>query len=159
MENNEAYTEALKRIEACKAEQSLTLDLSGLGLTAIAAEVAECRWIETLNLSHNQITKIEGLQQLVDLQQLDLSDNEINKIEGLDHLVNLQELHLTENVITEIAGLEKLANLKMLSLHKNLIKNIAGLEKLKDAEDRKLLDCFTHVVAQQAGDGKALPVG
>ena len=169
MENNEAYTEALKRIEACKAEQSLTLDLSGLGLEVIPVEVSECRWIVTLDFADNEISvienleqlthlenlnfgilplksidnslsyknkfrnfinKIEGLEQLVNLQHLDLSNNHVNKIEGLEHLVLLQQLNLYVNQITKIEGIKGLVQLQRLDLSANRIKKIEGLETL-----------------------------
>ncbi len=56
--------------------------------------------IEKLDLGSNQITKIEGLDNLVKLRWLDLDENQITKIKGLDKLVNLQKLHLKKNNIS-----------------------------------------------------------
>jgi Leucine-rich repeat (LRR) protein len=41
-------------------------------------------------MSGNKITKIEGLDNLVNLRELKLCGNNITKIEGLDNLVNLR---------------------------------------------------------------------
>ncbi|MFA7070381.1 MAG: leucine-rich repeat domain-containing protein, partial [Sulfurimonas sp.] len=54
----------------------------------------------------------------------------ISKIEGLDKLVNLNELDLSYNKISKIEGLEKLVNLKVLCLSYNKISKIEGLDKL-----------------------------
>ena len=48
----------------------------------------------------NKDLKLIG--ELTSLQELDLSGNEISKIENLNKLVNLQKLSLSSNKITEI---------------------------------------------------------
>eukprot|EP00833_Pecoramyces_ruminatium_P018145 jgi/Orpsp1_1/1192177/evm.model.d7180000091144.1 len=45
--------------------------------------------LKTLSLRQNVITKISGLDKLVNLEELDLYDNRIKHIENLDTLVNL----------------------------------------------------------------------
>lgn len=52
-----------------------------------------------LDLSFNRITKIEGLDNLLNLKKLFLSSNKISKIENLNHLVNLKLLELGDNKI------------------------------------------------------------
>lgn len=52
-----------------------------------------------------------------------LEGNAISKIEGLDQLVNLTSLYLHENCIEKIEGLDNLCNLANLNLSDNLIKN------------------------------------
>ena len=47
-----------------------------------------------LDLSFNQITRIEGLDSLVELTDLSLLDNQISELEGLDNLKKLQCLCL-----------------------------------------------------------------
>jgi Leucine-rich repeat (LRR) protein len=47
-----------------------------------------------LDLSFNQITKIEGLDTLVKLTDLSLFDNQISELEGLDALTALHCLSL-----------------------------------------------------------------
>ena len=86
--------------------------------------------LQELNLSQNQISKIEGLQKLVNLQTLDLWGNQISKIEGLQKLVNLQTLSLSDNQISKIEGLQKLVNLQTLDLSQSQINKIEELQKL-----------------------------
>lgn len=50
-------------------------------------------------MSFNRITKIEGLNNLLNLKKLFLCSNKISKIEHLNHLVNLTLLELGDNKI------------------------------------------------------------
>ena len=52
--------------------------------------------LTSLDLSENQITKIEGLDKL---EILIFSNNKITKIEGLEYLTNLNVLFLDDNQI------------------------------------------------------------
>ncbi|XP_072426412.1 leucine-rich repeat and coiled-coil domain-containing protein 1 [Chiloscyllium punctatum] len=89
-------------------------------------EVPLSLMIRTLNLHCNQITRIEGLGQLRQLQHLDLSSNQITRIEGLDSLVALRTLNLTCNFITKVEGLKELTNLTRLNLSYNHIADLSG---------------------------------
>ncbi|XP_048384912.1 leucine-rich repeat and coiled-coil domain-containing protein 1 [Stegostoma tigrinum] len=82
--------------------------------------------IRTLNLHCNQITRIEALGQLQQLQHLDLSSNQITRIEGLDALVALRTLNLSCNFITKVEGLNGLINLTRLNLSYNHITDLSG---------------------------------
>jgi hypothetical protein len=75
-------------------------------------------------LINNQITKIERLDNLINLQHINLSDNQITKMEGFDNLINLQSLVLNTNKITKIDGFDNLINLQYFRLNENQIKNI-----------------------------------
>jgi len=96
------------------------------------------RWLEfvlnnRLNLSNRgikDITDIEGLENLIELQSLNLSNNQISEIKGLEKLVNLRTLKLEGNQISEIKGLGTLTNLTFLRLRKNQISEIKGVETL-----------------------------
>ena len=52
---------------------------------------------------------------------IDLSNNQITKIQGLDNLASLEMLWLEYNKITKIEGLEKLTKLEILDIYKNKI--------------------------------------
>jgi|GEM_PF-2343779 len=85
-----------------------------------------------------QITKIEGLENLTNLQNLSLDRNQITKIEGLDNLTSLEWLWLGNTQITKIEGLDNLTSLQDLSLHNNKITKIEGLEKLTNLQKLSL---------------------
>lgn len=100
--------------------------------------------LEILNLSLNQITEIDGIENFLHLKALLLGDldnkagNEITEIKGLDSLINLEYLDLSFNFITIIKNLENLTNLKFLSLGKNNIVEIKGLKRLIKLEQLNL---------------------
>jgi Leucine-rich repeat (LRR) protein len=115
----------------------LRINNSDLGNMGFVSFLPKLRF---LDLSDNKIKSIEGLKNLVDLENLYLSNNEISKIEGLDTLKNLKELVLTGNEITKIQNLSALANL--IALHLELQENngIAKIENLDDLEALTLLN-------------------
>jgi internalin A len=120
---------ALERIEECKKYKTASLYLGGLGLIEVPNEIVDFIWLEKLDLSNNQITKIEGLDKLVNISKLSINRNKITKIEGLDKLVNIKHLYLSDNKITKIEGLDKLVNIISLYLDSNDIYEIEGLIK------------------------------
>ena len=88
-----------------------------------------------LQLDNNIITKIQGLESLVNLTWLDLSFNLIEKIEGLETLYQLEDLSLFSNRITKLENLDALINLNLLSVGENeiyslddTVKYLAGLK-------------------------------
>ena len=93
-----------QRIDYCRRYKSESLDLSECGLSTIPVEISNFTWLKNLDLSSNQISKIEGLESLVNLSTLDFSSNQILKIEGLESLVNLSTLLLYYNQISKIEG-------------------------------------------------------
>lgn len=88
-----------------------------------------------LYLGKNKITKIENLDQLVNLECLSLQSNRIVKIENLDKLINLTELYLSENGIEKIENLDHNKQLDTLDLAKNRIKVIENVGHLQCLEE------------------------
>uniref|UniRef100_A0A8C6QC30 Leucine rich repeat containing 9 n=1 Tax=Nannospalax galili TaxID=1026970 RepID=A0A8C6QC30_NANGA len=112
--------------------------------------------LEVLHLGYNGICDLIQLQlnRLINLKFLFLQGNEISQVEGLDNLVVLQELvvdhnrirtfndsafskpsslltlHLEENRLRELSKLQSLVKLEKLFLGYNKIQDIAELEKL-----------------------------
>ncbi|XP_026635089.1 leucine-rich repeat-containing protein 9 isoform X2 [Microtus ochrogaster] len=112
--------------------------------------------LEVLHLGYNGICNLVQLQlnRLRNLKFLFLQGNEISQVEGLDNLIVLQELvvdhnrirafndsafakpsslltlHLEENRLRELGKLQSLVKLEKLFLGYNKIQEIAELEKL-----------------------------
>ncbi len=95
--------------------------------------------LEALNLRNNQIKDIKGFEKLINLKRLYLNGNKISEIKGLDNLNKLEILHLENNQISEIKGLERLQNLLFLDLSDNRISKIAGLDTLHKLEHINLI--------------------
>jgi Leucine-rich repeat (LRR) protein len=56
--------------------------------------VSQHRWLRRLDLSHNQIAHIEGLEACAALEELSLSHNRVRRIQGLSSLHMLRRLDL-----------------------------------------------------------------
>lgn len=75
-----------------------------------------------LDLSFNRLTKIEGLETLVNLEQLSLFDNQITEIENMGTLQKLVIFSIGRNLIAErnsVVYLRQLENLKSLNMAEN----------------------------------------
>ena len=93
-----------------------------------------------LRLRSNQISKLEGLERLTSLTKLSLSDNQISKLEGLERLTSLAELYLLDNQISKLEGLERLTSLATLELSGNQIRKLEGLDRLTSLTKLSLSD-------------------
>lgn len=119
-------------------ERSFKQDSSGavVELCLRKCQVESLAWLvdfsslRILDLSYNEISKLEGLDCLTSLTELRLSGNQVRKLEGLDHLSSLTELYLSSNQICKLEGLEHLVSLKELYLSGNQICRLEGLEHL-----------------------------
>ncbi|XP_050443483.1 leucine-rich repeat-containing protein 15 isoform X2 [Adelges cooleyi] len=126
----------------------LHLDLSGLGLDSIPANVENMNHVKRLNLSHNHIHEIHKftLQNLWDLEELVLDHNSISDIVSINPSIafnynkNLKMLNLSSNPLTDLGrdvstmlyseSLEVLdvSNCQIISLLGPLV--LSGLRKL-----------------------------
>lgn len=81
------------------------------------------------------ISKIEGLEALVDISNLNLSDNLIRKVEGLENLKRLQILQLKRNQIgknglDDVIGLLQSPSISSLDLSDNHIECLEIVEEV-----------------------------
>ncbi len=97
----------------------------------------------------NDITKVEGLEELHDLRELVLDRNKIKGISeySLVNQWNLQELHLEENRVREISNVGCLENLQRLFLGQNRIQDITELEKLENMPNLIELSVVNNAVS------------
>jgi len=90
LSRHQASQEALRRIRAARSAAAQTLDLIGLGLTALPAELAQLTHLEWLDLSDNRLTALPAeLGQLTNLRWLSLSGNPLTALPRLTHLEEL----------------------------------------------------------------------
>jgi len=78
--------------------------------------------LKSLNLSHNNIKKIENLETLKYLEVINLSRNSIRSMKGLQNHNLLQEIDLEENQIIDIAEVRYIRELTLLR-NLNLLGN------------------------------------
>ena len=102
--------------------------------------LANCKNVEIINLSDNQLTDkdLAPLLKLEGLKTLDLSYNKIESLDILDGLKSLESLTITHNQIQKIPPLPNLSKLKFLDLSNNPIKDLANIHKLEHILDLKL---------------------
>ncbi|KFQ12304.1 Leucine-rich repeat and coiled-coil domain-containing protein 1, partial [Leptosomus discolor] len=113
------------------------------------------RNLRHLDLSSNQIRRIEGLSSLAGLRTLSLSCNLLTKVEGLENLFNLTILDLSYNRIHDLSGLQCLHGsrhkVSHIDLHSNCVNSMNHL-----LQCTKGLRCLTSLTL--AKNGKANPV-
>lgn len=80
--------------------------------------------VEELKLKGEKIARIELLDRFINLKVLILDDNNISKIECMKHLRQLEDLSIRANKLTNARGIDCLANLKYLDLSLNQIEAI-----------------------------------
>ena len=86
---------------------------------------------DKLYLHYKGFSKIQNLEEYVNVKAIWLEGNGLAKIEGLDCLVQLRTLYLHENIIEFIEGLDSLVDLDSINLSKNFITKIQNLSHLK----------------------------
>lgn len=117
-----------------KLSSMSVLDLSFNLLRAVPEGLRFLSTLHTVYFVQNRISKINGLEQCINLRSLELGGNRIRKIENLEALVNLEELWLGKNKIAELENLGTLKKLKILSIQSNRITKLENLEDLENLE-------------------------
>lgn len=107
--------------------------------------------LKALFLQGNEITRVEGLEQLRDLTELVLDRNKIKNIQedsfyGLD---NLKELHLEENRLRDLSNFTQLSSLERLYLGLNRITDYHQLEKLNPLHNLVELSIISNPVSRR----------
>jgi len=94
------------------------LDLRGYKIPVIENLGSTLDQFDCLDLTDNEVRKLDGFPHLIRLKTLMLGNNRIVRIsEGLElNIPNLQTLILTNNSINELADLEPLTSLKKLEM-------------------------------------------
>lgn len=107
------------------------LDLSDYDIIDLRG-IEYCININSLNLSGNNLRKIERISSLTRLESLYLSGNSIQNIDCLSTLTNLKELDVSFNEIEDISVLDKLENLLYVNLLGNQIKDTGIIKELTE---------------------------
>ena len=79
--------------------------------------------ITELDCSRNQLTSLEGIENLVNLEKLWCFNNQLTNLEDIENLVNLKELYCSNNQLTSLEGMENLVNLERLWCSNNLFSS------------------------------------
>jgi internalin A len=109
-------------------------------IAEIPFEISQLQKLKKLRIGPSgtspwNITEIDALAKLSNLEELDLSNNRITKIYPLENLIALKSLNLSYNDISEIDTLQFLKELKILNLSSNQIQQIGVLGELQNLEE------------------------
>ena len=89
---------------------------------------------ETLNLSGTQVSGLEPLQRLTQLQVLDLRGTQVADLAPLRSLTQLRALELSGTQVANLAPLQSLTRLRDLSLSGTQVADLAPLQSLTQLE-------------------------
>ena len=122
--------------EECQAASdslldSTELDLSDRQLTNLEP-LATLRQLNVLYLGNNQITDIRPLENLTELTDLYLPDNQITDISSLIQLDKLSTLYLDNNQLTDLSPLANLRSLTILFANSNYLQSLEPVANLSN---------------------------
>jgi Leucine-rich repeat (LRR) protein len=112
-----------------------TLDLSFNNIQTISGlQTISLQCLKILVLAHNQIYKIEGLDNFIGLRELDISANSIKQIDfnSFQSPLSLRFLRLDDNRLRSLVNLSKLMKLQCLQIVSNRIQDFIEVERLRD---------------------------
>ncbi|XP_030587679.1 leucine-rich repeat and IQ domain-containing protein 1 [Archocentrus centrarchus] len=84
--------------------------------------------LRVLQLAHNKLTSIHGLNGAENLDIIDLSHNSITRIAGLESVKRLQRLSVDHNQLISTKGLRDVYTLLHLDCSHNHLASVEGLE-------------------------------
>ncbi|XP_076450299.1 uncharacterized protein LOC143286570 [Babylonia areolata] len=93
-------------------------------------DLKELGSLYTLNLSHNKLSSVHGLEGCGNLRWLDVSHNRLTKLAGLAPLRRLHTLRASHNQLVSSKGLEVCPTVQHLDLSANYLTGVDGVEKL-----------------------------
>jgi Leucine-rich repeat (LRR) protein len=97
--------------------------------------------IKKLDCFNNQLTSLEGIENLVNLRELYCYNNQLTSLDGIENLVNIEYLDCSYNQLTSLEGIENLVNLERLYCYNNQLTSLENIENLVNLER---LYCFNN---------------
>lgn len=88
------------KIRHAKRANEKSLDLSGLGMTELPADLLQLTMLESLNVANNKLTSLRKIESLPNLREVNASNNQISQLqqEMLD-MFSIDTLYLFGNPI------------------------------------------------------------
>jgi len=86
--------------------------------------------ITKLYCSGKELTSLEGIENLQNLQYLFCNRNNLTTLKGVENLSNLQQLQCSNNNLNSLEGIENLKKLKILWCDRNNLTNLYEIENL-----------------------------
>ena len=84
--------------------------------------------ITYLDCYGKNLDNLDGVENLVNLENLDCSYNNLTNLNGIENLTNLLELNCYNNNLTNLNEMKNLINLKRLYCHDNHLTSLNEIE-------------------------------
>lgn len=132
------------RLRVMENLQNLTnLQELWLGRNRIkAVNLCGLKCIKKISLQSNRLTSTTGFEDCVALEELYLSHNGISKMEGLSSLVNLRVLDVSSNKLSSVNDIQNLTWLEDLWLNDNQIESLEDLAEAAAGSREKLATIY-----------------
>jgi Leucine-rich repeat (LRR) protein len=133
----------------------LVLDLAANDLTWLDMDLSCLPNIQELNISYNNLTSLDGIQDIAPLQTLTAHKNQLTDITAIASQDKLVSVNLWFNKITDIGVLSKLQQAQTILLNANLLTDVSALDWLDTLVTLRLE--FNDLMTEAVQDIIALP--
>ncbi len=130
--------EALKRIAAELAAQTGKLDLSGLQISELPAELGCLISLQELDCSRTQVSDLEPLREFASLEYLNCWSTNVSSLVPLRGLTSLVYMNCISTQVTNLEPLRYLTSLRIIKCSSTLVSE---LEPLRDLTSLQELSC------------------
>lgn len=114
-------------------EKIVSIDLNHNDIQTLEG-IEYCVNLKNINLTSNNVKDIEPLKDLTKLEYINLHDNDVEDISALENLVKLKEIDLSSNNIKDIRSLKNLNELKRVDIYHNKVDDVSVLKNLENLE-------------------------
>ncbi|KAJ1959721.1 hypothetical protein GGI12_004186 [Dipsacomyces acuminosporus] len=121
------------------------LNLSNNRLAHIPAQIASCSDLKALIVGHNNIKRIENIEELANLNTLVVSHNEVKDVPSLPQLKELTKLSAAHNKIRKIPDLTLYPKLKEVRLNDNKIELLP--ESIRSCQSIQVVDLGNNLLS------------
>ncbi|XP_065066173.1 protein phosphatase 1 regulatory subunit 7-like isoform X1 [Rhopilema esculentum] len=129
------------------------LNLASNRLATISAqELTHCSNITFLDLSNNNINRMEFLSAIPYIEELYLSGNQLSQCPDASCCKKLQEIDLSSNRLTDLNGIKALPNLSVVKISNNLLGDLTSLGNSRSVQridaSRNKISRLSHISGQ-----------
>jgi internalin A len=133
----------------------LVLDLAANQLSGLDVDLSCLTRIQELNISYNNLTSLDGIENIPSLTTLAAHKNQLTDIDALASQDKLVSVNLGFNKIEDIDALSKLGQAQELLLNANNLTDISALQGLDTLVTLRLE--FNNLTTEAVQDVIALP--
>ncbi|MEM9156506.1 MAG: leucine-rich repeat domain-containing protein [Cyanobacteria bacterium P01_F01_bin.33] len=111
---------------------------ASLNISSGPIPAADAARLTFLNASDRNVTSLQGIENLINLNSLFLFNNDIEDLTPLAGLTELEELGLFGNIVSDLSPISSLPNLEILDIRSNQVSSISDLSSLPKLRELEL---------------------